>query len=273
MKVFISWSGDLSQELAEVFRNWLPAVLQAVRPYFTPSDVEKGSRWSGEIAKELEESSIGIICVTRENIDSPWVNFEAGALSRKFDESHVCPILFGVDTTDLQGPLVQFQTTPFSKSEIKKLVKTINDSSGENKLSDSVLDNVFDKWWPDLEKDVQEIIENHESVEGKTIRDDRDILEEMLTLIRSLSSRPSQRMPINPKPIYDFMSIIEKTHDLVASRSKFEKIMFSLKLLRDPLNQLVSDLEIPITLENTRKFQSLDYEVFPLKFEDDEIPF
>ncbi len=44
MKVFISWSGNNSKKLGETLRDWLPAVLQVVKPYFTPSDTEKGTR-------------------------------------------------------------------------------------------------------------------------------------------------------------------------------------------------------------------------------------
>lgn len=68
MKVFISWSGDLSHRLAEAFRTWLPGALQTARPYFTPADIEKGSRWSNEIAKELESSDVEVLVVTRENM-------------------------------------------------------------------------------------------------------------------------------------------------------------------------------------------------------------
>jgi len=82
MKVFISWSGKDSSKFGEALRDWLPAVLQFVKPYFTPSDIEKGARWNSEIAKELESSKMGIICVTRENLHSDWVLFEAGALAR-----------------------------------------------------------------------------------------------------------------------------------------------------------------------------------------------
>ena len=36
-------------------------VLQFVKPYFTPADMEKGTRWDNEISKELGQSQIGII--------------------------------------------------------------------------------------------------------------------------------------------------------------------------------------------------------------------
>jgi hypothetical protein len=31
-KVFISWGGNLSKQLAEEVKNWLPSVLQFVKP-------------------------------------------------------------------------------------------------------------------------------------------------------------------------------------------------------------------------------------------------
>ncbi len=56
MKLFISWSGSLSRKLGEALRLWFPAVIQSIKPYFTPSDIDKGARWNNEIAKELETS-------------------------------------------------------------------------------------------------------------------------------------------------------------------------------------------------------------------------
>ena len=42
--VFISWSGDRSKEIAEALRKWIPSVLQFAKPYYTPSDIEKGAK-------------------------------------------------------------------------------------------------------------------------------------------------------------------------------------------------------------------------------------
>src|SRR5215813_14335412 len=89
MKVFISWSGERSKQLAEAIREWLPNVLQFVKPYFTPADIEKGARWASEISKELEQSKIGIIAMTEENLTSPWIMFEAGAISKVVEEGPV----------------------------------------------------------------------------------------------------------------------------------------------------------------------------------------
>ena len=184
MKIFISWSGQLSKELGEVFRDWIPGVLQFVRPYFTPDDIEKGSRWSSEIAKELQESQIGVIMLTRENLLEPWIMFEAGALSKQLEKSKICPILFGLENTDLVGPLVQFQATSFTKVDMKKLVKTINNECGDSRLVDNVLDSVVEMWWPRLEEQVNSVL-GKERVKAHTkIRSERELIEEILGLTR-----------------------------------------------------------------------------------------
>ena len=184
MKVFISWSGSQSKKLAEAIRTWLPGVLQTVEPYFTPNDIEKGNRWSSDIAKELDSSSVGIFCITKENISSPWIMFEAGAISKRVDQSLVCPILFGLGNADISGPLTQFQTTLFDKREIKSLIKTINSSNKENSLTDEVLNEVFDMWWPRLEEKVNAILETPSAESSEVVRTDRDLIEEILDLSR-----------------------------------------------------------------------------------------
>ena len=188
MKIFISWSGELSQKIGEAIKDWLPAVLQSVKPYFTPSDIEKGSRWSADIAKELEQSKIGIFIFTKENLDSQWMLFEAGAISKSLDASKVCPILFGLDNSDFKGPLTQFQTSQFSKLDIRKLLRTINNNLGEQKLEDKVLDEVFEMWYPRLETKILKILEEYK-VENTSIRDDRELLEEILGIVRVTAKR------------------------------------------------------------------------------------
>lgn len=51
MKVFISWSGNKSHKVAMIFREWLPSVIQSLEPYVSSEDIDKGARWSSDIAK------------------------------------------------------------------------------------------------------------------------------------------------------------------------------------------------------------------------------
>ena len=123
MKVFLSWSGDRSKAVAEVLRDWLPQVIQAVDPWIS-SDIEKGARWGPEITEKLEQSKVGIICLTKDNLDAKWILFEAGALSKTSD-AHVCTFLLDLIYSDIEYPLAQFNHTEFNKEEVLKLVNTI----------------------------------------------------------------------------------------------------------------------------------------------------
>ena len=82
MKVFLSWSGEKSRAVAEALREWLPKVLQEVEPLMSSEDISAGVRWQYLISEALEGSSVGILCVTRENQSAPWLNFEAGAIAK-----------------------------------------------------------------------------------------------------------------------------------------------------------------------------------------------
>ena len=106
MKIFISWSKQKSHEMAIVFRDWLPSVIQSLEPFVSSEEIDKGTRWNNEIAQELETCSFGILCVTDENLEESWLMFEAGALSKKIKNSFVCPILLGIQRSDVKGPLV-----------------------------------------------------------------------------------------------------------------------------------------------------------------------
>jgi len=234
MKVFISWSGDNSKKLAEEFNTWLPNVLQAVKTYFTPDDIEKGTRWNEEISKELDASEFGILFVTRDNIKSEWIMFEAGALSKKINKSFVCPILFGIQNTDLAGPLRQFQTTEFNRDDIYKLVNLINGKLGDRKLVQKTLESVFSKWWPDLESNIKDTISAFDNTSDEPIRTERDLLEEILTLSR-LNSNLRPRI-INPKAIPEIMNVYIRLHeDQVGGVGGYQNTLDMLKELKNPL--------------------------------------
>ena len=244
MRVFISWSGDLSRQLGESLRKWLPAVLQSVCPYFTPSDIEKGARWNSDIAKELEQAQIGILCVTRENVESPWLAFEAGALSKQLDKARVCPILFGLENKDIRGPLSQFQTTAFGKEDIVRLVMVINSHLQDRQLSPDILEGVFEKWWPDLEAEVNDTLARQCANENDPVRPERDILEEVLEMTRLIAKRGGEpKAALNGKAILHLLEHFAKVHDLVRCHQADAKIMSELKELRKSVEYVAVNVD------------------------------
>ena len=91
MKVFISWSGARSKSLALALKDWLPLTLNYVKPWVSDKDIGAGDRWAQSIAGELEAANCGIICITPENLQSEWVLFETGALSKSMLDAKVIP--------------------------------------------------------------------------------------------------------------------------------------------------------------------------------------
>lgn len=158
MKVFLSWSGPTSREVASVLRDWLPFVVQAARPFLSVGDIDKGQRWSDVLANELNTSAYGIICLTPYNFRQPWINFEAGAISKALAASSVSPFLFGVQPAQLEGPLEQFQSTVYRKDDVLKLVQSINNrQEPEDRVAQEILELEFEKWWPDLQDKLDKI--------------------------------------------------------------------------------------------------------------------
>ncbi|MES1181754.1 MAG: TIR domain-containing protein, partial [Flavobacterium sp.] len=157
VNVFISWSGDYSKEVAKCLQTWLNHTLTSAKPYYSSSDILKGARWHNDISKQLEITNVGLLIITPENFNNSWIIFEAGALSRKIDQSRVCPILFDMSPSDLTGPLTQFQTALFNKEDMFKVVQMINLEAGEQIIQNEILKNIFDQWWPKFEKEIKEI--------------------------------------------------------------------------------------------------------------------
>lgn len=198
MKVFLSWSGELSHKTAIVFRDWLPSVIQSIVPYVSSEDIDKGARWSTDIAKELENSTFGMLCVTKENVHAPWLTFEAGALSKTMEKAAVSPFLFDIKRSEVSGPILQFQSTIFEKEDIKKLVFSLNRACGTETLTDERLEKAFSVWYPTLEEQLNNLLNNKPSAsvtdqEDDSIDSSSEILEEILDLTRN-----NQKLLRNP---------------------------------------------------------------------------
>jgi len=164
MHLFLAWSGKTSRAVADALHDWLPCVIQAVKPFIS-EDIEKGSRWYEELRKRLGETAYGIICVTQDNYKKPWINFESGAISNAVNNANVSPLLFNVEPSQLEGPLQQFQSTVYNskdtrdaKEDFFKLVHGINSRLPlERQVPYDILRREFDHWWDDLTKRLERI--------------------------------------------------------------------------------------------------------------------
>ena len=186
MGIFLSWSGPRSHQLALNLREWLPLVVQYADPWMSSADIQAGDRWSPEIAKRLESSAFGILCVTRENLTNPWLLFEAGALAKAVDDGRVVPLLLDVDVQSISGPLAQFQAKKCDPKGIRDTILSVNKSAA-TPLDDARCAKIADAMIPNFLEKVDEI---PASENPKTaLRTTEEILEEVVTQSRSLDQK------------------------------------------------------------------------------------
>ena len=188
LKAFISWSGDDSRAIAEALRDWIPLVLQRVQPWVSSGDIEAGARWNLEIATELEASKFGIICMTPQNLNRPWILFEAGALGKTLDSTFVCPYLHNLDIAQLPAPLAQFHGASADKKGTWQLVLTLNQSLGKHGLPAEHLRKVFRRLWPLLAKTLESVRGHGEQRDASELEVIRDPLPRTKRIVRDLET-------------------------------------------------------------------------------------
>lgn len=149
------------------------------------------------IARELQNRDYGILIITGENQSQPWLNFEAGALSKALDIGRVTPYLFDMKIADLKpGPLIQFQAREAIKEGTFRLMKDINRVLA-SPLSDQQILNSFDRNWPYLEEKLNKIKEDNSCEDGDipneklSIRSEEEKIDELISIVRTLELKMS----------------------------------------------------------------------------------
>lgn len=154
-KIFISWSKPISKAIAISIRDWLKKVLPNTNPFLSSKDIDVGSLWSNNLLNELKGASVGIVCLTPDNLEAPFIHFEAGALlAEEINRSRVCVYLYNLEINDVKPPLEMFQLTKFDKTGTLALFRAVNNRLG-NLISDSQVEAVFNHSWDEFEQSVK----------------------------------------------------------------------------------------------------------------------
>lgn len=155
MKIFISWSGEASHLAAAALKAWLVDFFQTVSEddiFLSSEDIAKGEAWFAKVMKMLDQSSIGIVCLTPENQRAPWVLFEAGALAKHLfaQEARVIPLAIGLARSDLPSPLNELNAASTSREDMLRLVRTVNQTLAAP-VDKGKLERNFAKAWGELD--------------------------------------------------------------------------------------------------------------------------
>ena len=182
-----------------MLKEYLPSILQRVRPWLSEQDIDAGTRGVREIAKQLEVTHVGIVCLNAENQEAPWILFEAGAISKFVETSRAIVLRIGMTITDVKkGPLSEFQSVGTDSDGILKLVKSINLSFPiDEQLETAILERSFEGQWPSLKNALDSALATP-STPAKVKRDTDEMIEEILTLVRQQSQAQQVTTP-DPK--------------------------------------------------------------------------
>ncbi|MBE3093765.1 MAG: toll/interleukin-1 receptor domain-containing protein [Actinobacteria bacterium] len=197
MNILSSWSGNQSRHISSLLKVWIPRIIQNVEIWHSEEDIPKGKLWFETLRKQLEQVDYGIICLTKENLDSKWIYFEAGALQKKLDESAIFTLLYDLKPTDIEYPLAGFQHTILNdKRDFRRLIDSINNIEEIN-IDTSTLDYTYNRVWDEFSKEFSSI-PTIKKDESKTVkRNDRELLEELLNTVRNLDRSNSDKLSVS----------------------------------------------------------------------------
>ena len=166
MKVFICWSGRRSREFAVILRRWLQTLMPRQITAAISVDIQKGTIWFDELDRALAGARLGIVCLTGEALRSSWIHYEAGILSRALREAtrsetegphspQVFPVLFGLESQRLSGPLAAYQSTSASSREdMWRFVQSVARAGG---IGSANVREQFDRSWKRLLADFDSV--------------------------------------------------------------------------------------------------------------------
>jgi hypothetical protein len=158
MDVLIRWSGQQSHQVGSALHDWLKEVIPGINPWISTEDIAIGTSWFQSLMTQLDSTSLCVICMTPENVRSPWLYFEAGAIAGKRVDARVCSYLIGVSGNQLMaGPLSQFQWTEANKTGTWKLIREINRCLA-SPHNESLLETSFDRKWVPLKRRLEKAI-------------------------------------------------------------------------------------------------------------------
>jgi hypothetical protein len=157
MNLIVSWSGSVSHDLAIFLKDWLHEMFPVIDPWVSSEDIQKGKSWFPELMNKFSETNVSIICVTTENVLSPWVYFEAGLIAAKV-KGMTCSYLVGVPGKRIKDtPLAQFQWTEANRNDTWKMICSINTELKTKGAHEKILESHFNALWPKLKAKLDDV--------------------------------------------------------------------------------------------------------------------
>lgn len=192
LKIFISWSGD-SKAVAQAIHDALPRLFDKSRPWMSTEN-PAGAMWLAEIDQQLSSTDFGIVCVTKRNMNAQWLNFEAGALSRKVGAQRELMPVFLIDFESMEeakGPITAFQMKMADQNGFFHVVKALNEHKLGPHIDTEILRERVSTVWPSIEATIDAVrnpVSDSAASGIPSHRSDSEKIDEVLGMVRQMAT-------------------------------------------------------------------------------------
>lgn len=172
-QIFISWSRSNSKAFAKYLKTIMEQEIfkdSGLTCFVSDLDIASGEDWWAKIKRELKGSQMGIVCITKENINAPWIYYEAGAMVAR--GYRVIPLIIGCDPNHLKDtPLSGNQRRDFYDE--RQFVQMMLDINQELKLITADGNPVGDKQLKPVIKEAYDKLKELAAVELDSLKNMR----------------------------------------------------------------------------------------------------
>jgi TIR domain len=155
VNIFLSWSGTRGRSVAEALNDWLPGLHREWQTWVS-SRQKRGTDWRAALFEHINAADASLLCLTCDSIESRWLAFEAGLLSRR---TNTPLAIYGLDIEpdELSGtPLVRMPLFSATEAGTHQLIRTLNAVLPEP-VTQRDLEVLVTESWPRLEFHLQNV--------------------------------------------------------------------------------------------------------------------
>lgn len=196
--VFISFSKRETTKVAEVITGIINSIYPKnktnVEVFFSPEKIKAGG-FRGQILDAMRNAKFAISVLSPENKESPWLMYEAGALSLAVEQNggHLMPYLFCRHGSEVESTIEDLQYAQYQRDDednqdqLVSLMENLNSSlSKENQVDLMEIEKKINKSWNSIDKKFERIAYNLYNPAASA------------TNIKSLDSKSNDSVSISP---------------------------------------------------------------------------
>lgn len=119
-------------------------------------DLAPGQDWLSDLIQQTDDVYAAILCLTPENVKSPWILFEAGALLKSTPKGHVIPFTLFLQPSDAGHPLSALNGLSVDRAGTRKLVDQLAKLAGDPPVTEAHREE-FDVWFTRFDQAIRTI--------------------------------------------------------------------------------------------------------------------